>query len=195
MKIASFEKLLEDQLKDIYSAEQQLAKALPRLAKASKSEVLQRSFIVQAEETRRQIDRLDKIGRALDIKMTGKKCIAMKGLLEEAKEAMNSGKPQSLKDAAIIIAAQKADHYEISAYGSARTFAQQLGNSEVTRNLQASLDEKSAVDNKRTEISVREVLPASCEAREDDSEKPRQGRRAGKKSQRKVTKGSSLRSR
>jgi ferritin-like metal-binding protein YciE len=170
MNIPSLDRLFENQLRDIYSAEQQFAKALPRLAKGVKSMGLRETLMGQVDETKRQLDRLDRIGRTLNIKLTGKKCIAIQGLLEEVKEVMDAQAPQTLKDVALIAATQKVEHYQISAYGSARTVAEHMGNSEVARDLQATLDEESAADHKLTQVSMQEVLPASQQAATEEME-------------------------
>lgn len=166
MKLTTLDKLLEDGLKDIYSAENQLLKALPRMAKVASSAGLKAAFTSHLEETRGQVERLTRVGEALGIKLTGKKCVAMEGLVEEGKEVIDSDGEPELIDAALIIAAQKVEHYEISAYGSARTLAEHLGHDEVAGLLQETLDEESAADEKLTAISTGEVLPAATEQAE-----------------------------
>ncbi len=120
MKIESLEKLFVDELKDIYSAESQLIRALPKMAKTATSPMLREAFESHLEETKVQKERLDQIGEALDVRLTGKKCAAMEGLLEEGKEILEADGLPSLIDAALIAAAQRVEHYEISAYGTAR---------------------------------------------------------------------------
>jgi ferritin-like metal-binding protein YciE len=161
MKIPSIEKLLEDQLKDLYSAENQLVKALPKMAKNATAEGLKEAFTSHLEETRGQVDRLDRIGKHLGIKLTGKKCVGMEGLIEEGKEVLEAEGPEGVIDLGLIAAAQKVEHYEISAYGSARALAEQLGLSEVAALLQESFDEESAADEKLTGIAQEEVMPNS----------------------------------
>jgi ferritin-like metal-binding protein YciE len=161
MKILSIEKLLEDQLKDIYNAENQLVKALPKMAKASSAQGLKEAFTSHLEETRGQVERLDRIGKLLGIKLTGKKCAGMEGLIEEGKEALEADGPEGVIDLALIAGAQRVEHYEISAYGSARALAEQLGQSEIAELLQESLDEESAADEKLTGISQKEVMPGA----------------------------------
>jgi ferritin-like metal-binding protein YciE len=158
MKLPTIEKLLEDQLKDLYSAENQLVKALPKIAKASTSEGLKEAFTSHLEETRGQVGRLEKVAKILGFKPTGKKCAAMEGLLEEGKEAMEAEGPDGIIDLALIAGAQRVEHYEISAYGSARALAEQLGHTEVVELIQESLDEESAADEKLTGIA-QEVMP------------------------------------
>lgn len=174
MKLASLDKLLEDQLKDLFSAENQLLKALPKMAKAASSEPLREAFKMHLEETRGQVERLEKIGKTLGIKLSGKKCAAMEGLIEEGKEVLEAEGPENVIDAALIIAAQRVEHYEISGYGSARTLAEHLGHEEIAGLLQETLDEESATDEKLTTLCVEEVLPAG-EAEEEMDEEESEG--------------------
>jgi ferritin-like metal-binding protein YciE len=147
------EELLVDELKDIYSAENQIIKALPRMAKAASSPELKRAFERHLEETRRQVERLDQIGQALDIKLTGKKCKGMEGLIEEGKELMEEDFDDNAIDAGLIGAAQKVEHYEIAAYGTARTHAEMLGYTKAAKLLQQTLDEEGATDKKLTQLA------------------------------------------
>lgn len=147
------EELLVDELKDLYSAENQLVKALPKMAKASSSPELRRAFERHLEETRRQVERLDQIGQALDVRLTGKKCKGMEGLIEEGKEIMEEDLEDPAIDAGIIGAAQKVEHYEIAAYGTARTHAEMLGYTKAAKLLQQTLDEEGATDKKLTQLA------------------------------------------
>jgi len=147
------EELLVDELKDIYSAENQIVKALPKMAKAASSAELKRAFERHLEETRRQIERLDQIGQALEVKLTGKKCKGMEGLIEEGKEIMEEFDDEDAIDAGLIGAAQKVEHYEIAAYGTARTHAEVLGFTKAARLLQQTLDEEEATDKKLTQLA------------------------------------------
>ena len=146
------EELLEDELKDLYSAENQIIKALPRMIKACESPELKRAFERHLEETRRQVDRLDQIGEELEIKMTGKKCKGMEGLIAEGKEMIQELDEANM-DAGLIGAAQKVEHYEIAAYGTARTHAELLGLRRVAKMLQQTLDEEGATDKKLTALA------------------------------------------
>jgi ferritin-like metal-binding protein YciE len=161
MKVASVTKLLENELKDLFSAEGQLLKALPRMAKAASSPGLKKAFTSHLAETRGQVQRLRKVGQLLDMKLTGKKCKAMEGLLEEGKEVLAADGPDAVLDAALIAAAQRVEHYEISGYGTARALAEHLGHPQAAKLLQQTLDEESAADEKLTKISLGEVLPAA----------------------------------
>ena len=153
MKIASLDKLLEDELKDLFNAEGQLVKALPKMAKAASDASLKKAFTSHLTETKGQVQRLTAISRLLGIKLTGKKCKAMEGLLEEGKEILDSDGPASVIDAALIGAAQRVEHYEIAAYGTARAFAEHLGNAKVAKLLQQTLDEEGATDKKLTQLA------------------------------------------
>ena len=163
MKLPSVSKLLEDQLKDLYNAESQLVKALPKMAKAASAEGLKEAFTSHLEETREQVNRLTEVGKILGYKLSGKKCVAMEGLIEEGKEALEAEGPDGVLDLALIASAQKVEHYEISAYGSARALAEQLGHTEAVALLQATLDEESAADEKLTGIAQDEVMPTAAE--------------------------------
>ena len=147
------EELLVDELKDLYSAENQIIKALPKMAKAASSPELKRAFERHLEETRRQVERLNQIGEALDIRLTGKKCKGMEGLIEEGKEIMEEDLDDNAIDAGLIGAAQKVEHYEIAGYGTARTHAELLGHTKVAKLLQQTLDEEGATDKKLTALA------------------------------------------
>jgi ferritin-like metal-binding protein YciE len=147
------EELLIDELKDLYSAENQIVKALPKMAKAASSPELKRAFERHLEETRRQVERLNQIGEQLEIKLTGKKCKGMEGLIEEGKEIIEEDLDEDAADAGLIGAAQKVEHYEIAAYGTARTHASLLGYNKVARLLQQTLDEEGNTDKKLTALA------------------------------------------
>jgi ferritin-like metal-binding protein YciE len=161
MKIPSVDKLFENELKDLYSAESQLVKALPKMAKAAESADLKKAFTSHLAETKGQVERLRKVGELVGAKLTGKKCKAMEGLLEEGEEVLDADGPGAVIDAALIAAAQRVEHYEISGYGTARTLAEHLGHDKAAKLLQQTLDEESAADEKLTKISVGAVLPAA----------------------------------
>jgi ferritin-like metal-binding protein YciE len=152
-EINPLEELLVDELKDIYSAENQIIKALPKMAKAATAPELKRAFERHLEETKRQVERLNQIGESLEIKLTGKKCKGMEGLIEEGKEIMSEDLEEPALDAGLIGAAQKVEHYEIAAYGTARTHAQLLGYNKVAKLLQQTLDEEGATDKKLTALA------------------------------------------
>jgi ferritin-like metal-binding protein YciE len=167
VKLPTIAKLLEDQLKDMYNAENQLVKALPRMAKKASSSGLKEAITSHLEETKHHVERLDQIGRIIGIKLTGKKCNAMEGLIEEGAEVLEAEGPGPVIDAALIASAQRVEHYEISAYGSARAFAGQLGYEDVFELLQATLDEESAADEKLTALSEDEILPSAAAVKKE----------------------------
>src|SRR5262249_37927891 len=152
--------------KDLYSAENQLVKALPKMAKAASTESLKQAFTDHLEETRGQVERLGQVGELLEVKLTGKKCKAMEGLLEEGKEVLDADGPGPIIDAALIAAAQRVEHYEMSGYGTARALAEFLGYAEAAKLLQETLDEESAADEKLTQICEGEVLPSASDGGE-----------------------------
>ena len=153
MKIDSVDKLFINELKDLYSAEKQITRALPKMAKAAKSEELRNAFQTHLEETRGQIQRLEHIFEMIGKAGTGKTCKAMKGLLEEGEETMKETQEGELRDAAMIGAAQRVEHYEIAAYGTVRTLADLMGQKEISRLLQQTLDEEGNTDKKLTKIA------------------------------------------
>jgi ferritin-like metal-binding protein YciE len=166
--------LLEDQLKDLYSAEKQLIKALPVMARKASTETLKTAITEHLHETNEQAGRLEQIAGALGISLKGKICKAMQGLVEEGEEVMREKGDTLVLDAALIAAAQRVEHYEISAYGSARALAEKLGHAEAVTMLQATLDEESAADEKLNAISLEEILPEapydSDEAEDESAE-------------------------
>jgi ferritin-like metal-binding protein YciE len=145
--------LLVEELKDLYSAENQIIKALPKMAKAASTPELKRAFERHLEETRNQVVRLDEIGKTLASKLSGKKCKGMEGLLEEGKEVMEEDFDGEAMDAGLIGAAQKVEHYEIAAYGTARAHAERLGLTKVAKLLQQTLDEEGNTDKKLTQLA------------------------------------------
>jgi ferritin-like metal-binding protein YciE len=166
MKLPTISKVLEIQLKDLYSAENQLVKALPKLAKKASSTSLKEAITSHLEQTKHHVDRLESAGQNLGIKLTGKKCKAMEGLIEEGAELLEAEGPGPVIDAALIAAAQRVEHYEISAYGSARALAEQLDHTDVAKLLQETLNEESAADKKLTSISEGEILSAAASSGE-----------------------------
>ncbi|MFO0970131.1 MAG: ferritin-like domain-containing protein [Gemmataceae bacterium] len=163
-KLTSMEDLYVHELRDLYSAENQLIKALPKMAKAVSSDDLKEALETHLEETMEQAKRLETICRKLGINPKGQKCKAMEGLLEEGKESMELevDDPQ-IRDAAIIAAAQRVEHYEIAGYGCARTFAELLGEDEAAELLQTTLDEEAGADKKLTEVAQSINMEAMAE--------------------------------
>jgi len=167
----SLRDVLNDSVRDLYSAETQLLKALPRMAKAANDASLKEALTAHLEETREQAARLEKAAELLGIKSKGKTCLAMKGLLEEGAEIMGEKGSPAAKDAALIVAAQKVEHYEIAGYGAARVFATILGEDEVASLLSETLGEEKAADEKLTGIAEATVNDeADAEDLESDEE-------------------------
>jgi len=157
MKITSLESLLEDELKDMYSAETQLIKALPKMIKAADSKELRGIFEDHLKQTQKHVERLDDICRKLDANPKGKKCLGMEGLIEEAGELLKTDGEAEPLEAGLIGAAQRIEHYEISAYGTARAHARQLGYVEAVKLLTQTLDEEKDADEKLTKIAQNKV--------------------------------------
>lgn len=149
----SLEDIFEDMLKDIYWAENHLSKALPKMAKASYNEELKEAFEVHLKETQGQISRLEQCFSLLSMKPQGKKCAAMQGLVEEGQEAIDAHESGHARDAALIGAAQKVEHYEISSYGTLRTMATVLGRVQCAELMEANKDEEAETDEKLTRLS------------------------------------------
>lgn len=165
-KISTPRDLLVEELKDLYSAENQLLKALPKMAKAASSDELREAFETHLEETQTHVARLEKIGKRLGETMKGKKCKAMEGLVEEGKEIMEEDAEPALLDLALIGAAQKVEHYEIAGYGTARTLAEISGEAEIAKTLQETLNEEGETDKLLTKIATEMNLEALSTAEE-----------------------------
>ena len=157
MKLQSLEDLLVNQLKDLYSAENQLVKALPKMAKAASSSELRKGFTEHLEQTRGHVQRLEQVCQELGVTPKGKKCAAMEGLIEEGKELMEEDADPAVMDAGLIAAAQKVEHYEMAGYGTVRTWAEQLGLGEAVGLLEATLQEEKATDEKLTHLAKQAV--------------------------------------
>jgi ferritin-like metal-binding protein YciE len=153
MKLESLHDLFVDELKDLYNAENQLVKALPKMAKAASSDELRSAFQEHLEQTKEHVNRLEKVFKELNCNPKGKKCRAMEGLIEEGSERLDGDADGAVKDAALIAAAQRVEHYEIAGYGCVRTYAEQLGHSEAANLLQQTLDEEGATDKKLTQLA------------------------------------------
>lgn len=166
--INSLRDLLVDELMDLYNAESQLVKALPKMAKAASHEDLKEGFEQHLEETRGHIDRLDRAFKILGAKAKSKTCHAMKGLVEEGAEAIEEEAPDAIRDAKLIGAAQRVEHYEIAAYGTARAFAETLGETKVADLLQETLDEEGETDKKLTALAQTINEEANAEAEDDE---------------------------
>lgn len=152
-KITNLHELYVEQLKDLFNAEKQLIKALPAMAKASSSDTLKKAFASHLEETKQHAETVTDILMSHDEKSSGKKCAAMEGLIKEGKEMISEDADPSVKDAGLIAAAQRVEHYEMAGYGCVRTYAELLGYDEDLTQLQAILDQEGAVDKKLTDLA------------------------------------------
>jgi ferritin-like metal-binding protein YciE len=146
-------KVFEETLKDLYWAEKYLTKSLPKMSKAAFDESLSTAFVEHAQQTEGHVERLEQVFEQLGKRAQGKKCPAMEGLVEEGKEAIDEFDKGYARDAALIISAQKIEHYEIAAYGSLKAHAQMMGKEEIASLLDETLQEESETDEKLTEIS------------------------------------------
>ena len=159
MKLQTLKTLYIDELRDLYNAENQLVKALPKMAKAASSEELQDAFEKHLEQTKSHVDRLEEVFEEIGEKPKGKTCKAMKGLIDEGSEILKEDGEESVIDAGIIVAAQKVEHYEIASYGSVRTFAQLLGKDRSADLLQRTLDEESEANEVLNKLAEDIVNP------------------------------------
>ena len=164
MATKTMQDLLIEELRDIYHAEKQLTRALPKLAKAASNEKLKQAFQQHLEETRGQLERLEQVFEKLDTRTRGKHCHAMEGLVEEAKEIMEQGLPPELLDAALVVAAQKVEHYEIASYGSLVAYAQAAGLKEVADLLSQTLSEEKETDQKLNQLAISEINQRAVES-------------------------------
>jgi ferritin-like metal-binding protein YciE len=164
MAVKSVNDLLIDELQDIYHAEKQLVKALPKMAKKAKSDQLRQAVEHHLEETKGHVQRLEQVFEKLDAKPRAKKCEAMEGLIEEAEELMGEIATPEVLDAAMIAAAQKVEHYEIASYGTLSTLAEELGHTEAARLLDQTLSEEKAADQKLNQIALSGVNKSALQA-------------------------------
>ena len=164
MPMQSLEDAFVEELRDLLSAEKQLTHALPQMAKAASNEELRECFEHHLEETKEQVSRLEQVFKSVDKAARAKKCEAMEGLIEEAKELMEKKADDSVKDAILIAAAQKVEHYEIAAYGTLCTWAEMLGNDRALKLLQQTLQEEKTADETLTKAAgrVNETATASA---------------------------------
>ena len=164
MAVKSVNELLIDELQDIYHAEKQLVKALPKMAKNAKSDKLRQAVKHHLEQTKGHVQRLEQVFEKLDTKPRAKKCEAMEGLITEAEELMEEIATPEVLDAAMIAAAQKVEHYEIASYGTLSTLAEELGHTEAARLLEQTLNEEKAADQKLNEIALSGVNKSALQA-------------------------------
>ena len=154
MELSNLRDLYIEELKDLYSAEQQLIKALPKMAKAATAKSLKNGFEKHLKETRGHVKRLEQVFKGLKVSPGSKKCKAMEGLIEEGEEIIKEHDDPEVLDAGLICAAQKVEHYEIASYGTARAWAELLNETQVVKLLEQTLDEEKATDEKLTKLAV-----------------------------------------
>jgi ferritin-like metal-binding protein YciE len=152
VKLESLRDLFVSELKDLYSAENQILKALPKMAKAAATPELRAAFEEHLEQTQGHVERLEQIFETLGASPKGKKCKAMEGLIEEGKEMLEADAEPSVRDAGLIAAAQRVEHYEMAGYGCVRTYARLLHDEKSANLLQQTLDEEEETDKKLTEL-------------------------------------------
>jgi ferritin-like metal-binding protein YciE len=169
----SLRELYIDELKDLYSAETQLVKALPKMAKAASNDQLRQGFEEHLRQTSEHVSRLEQIFEALEEKPTGKKCVGMEGLVKEGSDIIKEDFSDEVKDAGIIGAAQRVEHYEIAAYGTVRAFAELLGENEHVSLLEETLNEEKETDEKLTQLAE-EVNASALEAGSSEAESSRE---------------------
>jgi len=153
----TLEDLFEHQIQDLYSAEEQLIQALPKMAKKSNNDNLEKAINEHLEQTKTHLNRLKSICDRLDINGQEEKCLAMEGLIREAEHFMKQDMDQDVLDAGIVAEAQRIEHYEISAYGTAARFAKELGYQDIADTLKSTLDEEYSADDKLTEIAEKRL--------------------------------------
>lgn len=177
----SLKELYVEELKDLFSAETQLTKALPKMAKAASSEELRQGFEEHLEQTQGHVERLQQIFTMMEEKGTGKKCLGMEGLIKEGAEIMGEDFGEAMMDAALISAAQRVEHYEIAGYGSVIAYAELLGESEQASLLRETLEEEKQTDEKLTELAKEiNVQVQQGESEEQEEEQPKERRKSRK---------------
>ena len=170
MKQNALKELYVDELRDLYNAENQLTKALPKMAKAATSEDLRAGFEEHLEQTKGHVERLEQIFESLGEKPSGKKCKGMEGLVAEGAEMIEEDIEDEARDAGLISAAQRVEHYEIAGYGSVRTYAQLLGEEEAAELLEQTLQEEKETDQKLTKLAETINVQAQGEESDEDEE-------------------------
>jgi ferritin-like metal-binding protein YciE len=181
----SLQELYVQQLRDLYNAENQLVKALPKMGKAAQSDALREGFEQHLEQTKGHIDRLEQIFGAMDESPKGRKCAGMEGLIQEGEEIIDEQSDSEALDSGLIASAQRVEHYEIAGYGTVRTFAELLGEEDAVNLLQQTLDEEKETDEKLTELAKELNAQAMNSAsgskgEEEEPESSQRGKRSGK---------------
>jgi ferritin-like metal-binding protein YciE len=169
MKLKTLEDLFHHELKDLYSAETQLVKALPKMAKAATNDELRAGFEEHLEQTKGHVERLDQIAEICGFKLAGHKCKAMEGLVEEGAELISEDADPAVRDAGLIGAAQRVEHYEIAGYGTAAALGRQLDHGEAVELLEATLEEEKETNDKLTELAESAVNAEAAKAPSGDN--------------------------
>jgi ferritin-like metal-binding protein YciE len=179
-----------DELRDAYDAEKQLVKALPKMAKAATSAVLRDAFETHLQETRGHVERLEQVMEGLGEKPRGKHCDGIEGIIEEGKSVMEEDFDETTMDACLIAAGQRAEHYEMAAYGTMVAWAKAMGHTDAAELLQETLDEEKAADEKLTSLAEAGINQEAADAAHPDEEEVGMGSRAGGRAARTPSRGS-----
>jgi ferritin-like metal-binding protein YciE len=180
VQMNSLRELYVEELRDLYSAENQILKALPRMIRAASNKDLQRAFTLHERQTQQHVKRLDRIFRALDESSRGKKCKGMEGLLEEGQELIKERPEPEVLDAGLISAAQRVEHYEMAGYGTVRTYARQLGEEEQANLLQETLNEEGETDKLLTSLAESSINIEADHADDEEMESVGNGSGSGR---------------
>lgn len=164
-KVSNLKELFIDELKDLYNAEHQILKALPKMKDAASNQRLKKAFGDHLDQTKQHVSRLEEVFDELGEDPKGKQCKAMEGLLREGSDMISEDATPDVKDAGLIAAAQRVEHYEMAGYGCVRTYAKHLGLAKIQRTLQTTLDEEGATDKHLTDIAVGEINRDAMAAR------------------------------
>ena len=180
----TFSQLFEETLKDIYYAEKAILKALPKMAKKASSKKLEAAFTKHQKETERQVDRLDQVFDMVGKRASGKDCPAIDGIIEEAEELMKEARDDTIRDAAMVAAAQAVEHYEISRYGTLVAWAEKMDMNDAAELLEATLEEEKATDEKLTELAQSEINVQAQAAEREGGDEEEEEQRPKRKSAR-----------
>jgi ferritin-like metal-binding protein YciE len=187
MEMNTLRDLYLDELKDLWSAEKQLVKAIPKMAKAANDPELVKAFQTHLRQTERQVERLERIFEELGESPRGKKCIGMEGLIEEGNELIKERPDPDVLDAGLIAKAQHIEHYEIAGYGTVRTYAQLMGADRQAQLLQETLDEEGETDKLLTQLAESSINIEAASADGEEEEESSRGGRRSKGSEREVS--------
>jgi ferritin-like metal-binding protein YciE len=176
----TFKELFEETLKDIYYAEKAILKALPKMAKKASSKKLQTAFTKHQKETEKQVERLEQVFELLGKRASGKKCPAIDGIIEEGEEVMKEAEDDTIRDAAMLAAAQAVEHYEISRYGTLVAWAEKMEMAEAAELLTATLEEEKLTDEKLSELAESEINVEAKQSGDEEEERPKR-RAAGRR--------------